>query len=356
MIILFWACSQAPTTDTKDPAWLDYDITAPGPFSVGHMQYTHEYTPIEDQTSRQIVIDIWYPTEDTSGEEGQYLYGVDASVFEDAAIADSVYEDGYPIHIHSHGYRGWGATSSSLMRDFASHGWISIAPNHTGNLLGDHESPLPVAHYIHRTLDLQESLTVLENMEDFPSIQSNNVLMSGHSFGAGYSSWSVAGAEFTQTDIFCDTGVGLEDESLRCTETEKEMFLSRELHDSRIKAIVPMAGTIRTSFFGETGHQDVELPIMFLSGTEDGHESAQAHWEAMSELDFLWLSLEGGCHQTFALGQCSTLDVELGFSIVSSYTLAFARNRLLQDETTSIQDWLEGNTQPYAQATIHGSP
>ena len=76
----------------------------------------------------------------------------------------------------------------------------------------------------------------------------------------------------------------------------------------------------------------------------------------MSELDFLWLSLEGGCHQTFALGQCSTLDVELGFSIVSSYTLAFARNKLLQDKTTSIQDWLEGNTQPYAQAIIHGSP
>ena len=117
-----------------------------------------------------------------------------------------------------------------------------------------------------------------------------------------------------------------------------------------------MAGTIRTSFFGETGHQDVDIPIMFLSGTEDGHESAQAHWEAMSALDFHWLSLEGGCHQTFALGQCSTLDVELGFSIVSSYSLAFARSSILQDETTSTQDWLEGTTQPYPQATIQGYP
>lgn len=356
MLFLFWACSHPKTTQTdNEPPWLKYETTTVGPFSVGHMQYTHEYTPIENQPSRSIVIDIWYPTTDTSGEEGEYLYGVDPLVFEDASIAESVYEDGYPIHLHSHGYRGWGATSSSLMRHFASHGWVSISPNHTNNLLGDHESPLAVAHYIHRALDLQESISVLASIEGFSSTQSNNVLMSGHSFGAGYSSWSIAGAEFTQVDIFCDTGVGLEDESIRCTEKEKEMFLSGELHDPRVKAIIPMAGTIRQSFFGDSGHQNVDIPILFLSGTEDGHESAQAHWEAMNELDFRWLSLEGGCHQTFALGQCSTLDVDLGFSIVSSYALTFARHNILQDETSTILDWLDGHTQPYAQATIHVS-
>ena len=353
MLFLFWACSQENATQSdSSPVWLDYDISSAGPFSIGHIQYTHEYIPIEDQPSRTIVIDIWYPTSDTTGEEGQYLYGVDPLVFEDASIADAVYEDGFPIHLHSHGYRGWGATSSTLMRHFASHGWISIAPNHTDNLLGDHESPLPVSHYIHRSLDLQESINVLEEMEDFSTIQSNNVLMSGHSFGAGYSAWSTAGASFTQTDIFCDTGVGLEDESMRCTDTERDIFLSGELHEPRVKSIIPMAGTIRKSFFGEIGHQSVETPILFLSGTEDGHESAQTHWNEMNELDFRWLSLEGGCHQTFALGQCSTLDVDLGFSIVSSYSMAFARHTILNDETDSVSHWLNGDIQPYAEAII----
>lgn len=357
MLFLFCACSQQSKTPIDSPPpWVDHDITTAGPFSVGHIQYTHEYTPLEDQPNRSIVIDIWYPTDDTSGEEGQYLYGVDPLIFEDASIATSIYEEGYPIHLHSHGYRGWGATSSTLMRHFASHGWISIAPNHTNNLLGDHESPLPVAHYIHRSLDLQESLNVLEDMDAFSTVQSNRVLMSGHSFGSGYSAWSVAGASFTQTDLFCNTGVGLEDESMRCSETEKEMFLSGALHEPRIQAIVPMAGTIRTSFFGDTGHQSVALPILFLSGTEDNHESAQNHWEAMNELDFRWLSLEGGCHQTFALGQCTTLDPELGFSIVSSYSLAFARNTILQDDTSAILDWINGNTQPYPHATIQVAP
>ena len=72
----------------------------------------------------------------------------------------------------------------------------------------------------------------------------------------------------------------------------------------------------------------------------------------MSTLDFRWLSLEGGCHQTFALGQCPTLDVDLGFSIVSSYTLAFARYAILDDETQTILDILTGNEQLYPEATI----
>lgn len=357
MLFLFWACSEQPMTKNETtPPWMDYDMTISGPFSVGHIQYTHEYTPIENQPSRNIVIDIWYPTSDTSGDEGQYLYGVDPLVFEEASVAPSAYEDGYPIHVHSHGYRGWGATSSTLMRHFASHGWISVAPNHTNNLLGDHESPLPVAHYIHRSLDIQESINILEDMDLFSTVQSNSVLMSGHSFGSGYSAWSVAGASFTETDIFCDTGVGLEDESIRCTDGEKEIFLSGALREPRIKAIIPMAGTIRQSFFGTTGHQSVTIPILFLSGTEDGHESAQNHWQAMNELNFRWLSLEGGCHQTFALGQCATLDVDLGFSIVSSYSLAFARNTILQDDTSTTLDWINGNTQPYSQAVIQVSP
>ena len=51
-----------------------------------------------------------------------YVYGIDEDVFENATIADSVHFGGYPIHLHSHGYQGWGATSAFLMRYFVSHG------------------------------------------------------------------------------------------------------------------------------------------------------------------------------------------------------------------------------------------
>jgi predicted dienelactone hydrolase len=356
MIIFILACTQTDTkTSTSEstiPVWKEYDIQEAGPFSVGHMQITHSYVPIENEDSREIILDIWYPSTEEDGDPAQYLYGTDSLAFEDATIADSVYEEGYPVHLHSHGYRGWGATSSNLMIHFASHGWVSIAPNHTGNLLSDHESPLPIAHYIHRPLDLQESLNVLEGLEEFDAIQQHHVLMSGHSFGAGYSAWGVGGATFTQTETLCDTGAGLEDESLRCTEKERELFLSGALADSRITALVPMAGTIRSTFFGDTGHQSIVQPTLFLSGTEDNNESAQNHAQEMKELDFQWLSLEGGCHQTFALGQCATLEPTLGFSIVSSYVLAFGRVSILNEENPSIEAWLDGSEQPYPEATL----
>ena len=360
MLWFFLACTQskdlvdsAESTPDLTAPWTGYAFDEEGPFSVGHIRVSHRYNPIIDQPSRDIEIDIWYPTTDTNGDPAQYLYGVDAQALSEASIAESVHSNGYPIHLHSHGYRGFGSTSANMMRYFASHGWISIAPNHTNNLLGDHESPLAVSHFIHRQLDLQESLDVLASHPDFSSLQLENVLMSGHSFGASYSTWGAGGASYDNINYLCDTGDGLEDGAELCTETEREIFLSGDLTEQRIQAMIPMAGTIRTTFFGDTGHMTIDKPILFLSGTEDGHESAQQHATNMTDLDFLWLSLEGGCHQSFALGQCSTLDADLGFQIINAYTMAFARSTILEEESTVIQSWLDGSIQSYPEATIH---
>ena len=70
---------------------------------------------------------------------------------------------------------------------------------------------------------------------------------------------------------------------------------------------------------------------------------------ASGGIDFAWLELEGGCHQTFALEVCSTLDPELGTTIVNAYALAFARARLLGDEAYA--SWLDGSEQPWTEAT-----
>ena len=355
MLTFFLSCMQHNTDSaqsTSAPIWTEYNAQESGPFHVGHIQYTHTYTPISQGEPREIVIDIWYPTTNEEGEPAQYLYGSDPLAIEDAEVAPSVYEGGYPIHIHSHGYRGWGATSAFLMRHFASHGWIAIAPNHTNNLLGDHVSPLPISHFIHRPLDLQESLTVLSSLSQFEDLQIHNVLMSGHSFGAGYSAWATAGASYDQVETMCETGAGLEDENMRCTAEEKEMFLSGTLHDSRVQAIVPMAGTVRTSFFGDTGHSGVSIPILFASGTDDGQDAAVEHAQKMAALDFRWLSLEGGCHQAFALGQCELLDTDTGFAILSSYILAFGRAQILHEENPLFDSWLNGTVKPYPEGTL----
>ena len=136
-----------------------------GPFNVGHIQIVHTYQPLSDQPERTIPIEIWYPTEDTTGTPATYFMGIDESCFADATPAAPVYERGYPVHLSSHGYQGWGANSAFLMSHFASHGWVVVAPNHIDNTLVDHASPLPIRHFIHRPKDLTESLNVLETLD-----------------------------------------------------------------------------------------------------------------------------------------------------------------------------------------------
>ena len=75
----------------------------------------------------------------------------------------------------------------------------------------------------------------------------------------------------------------------------------------------------------------MQTPILFMSGTED-HQSAQAHFDEISELIFSWLSLEGGCHQSFALGPCVTVDISTRFEIIQSCSLVLAQKHVLNIE------------------------
>lgn len=329
----------------QGPDWRTFDAEVSGPFAVGHVTLTHTYTAFEGDTPRTIPIDVWYPTTDTSGTPASYYLGTDELAFEDAALAPSIYPDGYPVHIHSHGYQGWGATSAFLMRHFASHGWIAVAPNHVGNLLADTVEPLHTAHYIHRPRDIQESLDAL--LDTFSDTDVSRVVLSGHSFGAAYTTWANGGAGFDNVEQACETGEGIPAGS--CTPEELAAFTSGTLSDSRVAAIIPMAGSVRETFFGTTGYQTVQGPVMFLSGTKDNPESAQQHWDTATGIPFTWVSLEGGCHQTFALGTCDTLDPALGYTIVQTYTLAFARQQILGD--TRYADLLDTTTQPWPEAT-----
>jgi predicted dienelactone hydrolase len=356
MLVFLLACS-GPIKETGEPNdfaydWNELDYGVAGPYQVGHIQVEHQYIPLSDQPERTIVIDIWYPTEETSGSVGEYLYGVDDLVFEDAVPAAPIYQQGYPVHIHSHGYQGWGASSSFLMRHFASHGWVAVAPNHTNNLLGDHQSPLPLSHFVHRIMDIKESLDVLVDVDLNGVVNTEAVVMSGHSFGASYTTWGISGSSYDNIDAFCNEGVGPEDPSMRCTDSEYEALSSSMMSDPRVSVAIPMAGKIREVFFGAEGYKQVHAPVLFVSGTEDGQEQNQEEYDSISEIDYRWLSLSGGCHQTFATGACDTLEMQLGFDIQNAYILAFARWKLLNDSNENIVQLLQGEVSPWQEATV----
>ena len=289
MLVLWTACTaldkETAVSQVDDvDSWENLDHTQTGPYQVGHMLLEHTYEPISDQAPRTIFIDVWYPTQETSGDVASYLYGTDEHAMAQAAPARSIYEGGYPVHVHSHGYRAWGASSAFLMRHFASHGWIAVAPNHTNNLLGDHQSPLPISHFIHRPMDIQVSLDVVAALEFPDPVNTQRVVMSGHSFGASYSTWAIAGASYDTVDAICLDGAGLEDSSMRCSASESEILRSRVLLDERVVAAVPLAGTVRESWFGSEGYQSIHTPVLFVSGTEDGQSGNQSHFDTVEAL------------------------------------------------------------------------
>ena len=353
-----WSCTGTKPTDSgvqedaETVDWSSWSSAERGPFNVGHIQISHTYQPLPDQPERTIPIEIWYPTEDTSGTPATYFMGVDEAVWERATPAPSVYEGGYPVHLSSHGYQGWGANSAFLMSHFASHGWVVVAPNHIDNTLVDHASPLPIRHFVHRPKDLTESLDILDTLDWEHPINTESVVLSGHSFGASYSTWAGAGATYDNIDAVCNEGVGLEDPDTPCSDSEYTALSSNELHDSRVKVAIPMAGTDRKTFFGATGYQNVHAPVLFISGTEDGEEGNQAHFDDVTGIDFRWLSLKDACHQSFTVGGCATMETELAWNILNHYVLAFARQRLLGDNSTEVTELLDGTSQPWTGATL----
>ena len=81
---------------------------------------------------------------------------------------------------------------------------------------------------------------------------------------------------------------------------------------------------------------------MLMSGSEDGNGIPNS-WVDLQDLDTLsWLELVGGCHESFAMGVCSTLDPELGFSLVNAYSLALGRSAILGDASSEVEALLSG--------------
>ena len=339
------ACSLGPVEldDEGKRSPLQWSVELEGEYGVGLLSWDHEYVVPVGESPRTIALNLWYPTEENDGEPGAYLQGLyeDPLVFRNADPAPAWRDKGFPVLVHSHGHYAWGASSASLMRFFASHGWVVVAPDHTDNTLLETVEPRPTSHYIHRPLDISASLNAIADLSipGLGQVDTQSVLMSGHSFGA-YTVWASAGAEVS-ADSLEETCLSLEEG--QCTEAEQAIFLSGELSEPRIGAAITMAGAIRRNFFGETGHLGVDVPLMLMSGTEDG-DGIPASWEGLQDLSPLyWLELIGGCHESFAMGVCSTLDPELGFSLVNAYSLALGRSVLLGDDSDEVLSLVSGD-------------
>lgn len=327
---------------TGDPS--SWAVDQVGPYNVGYRKFDYTYTPPGQTEPRTIPIDLWYPTLDAEGDNPKYLglFG-DKDVLEGASVAPPVHTfatgKGYPVHVYSHGSNGFGGTSSDMAHWFGSHGWVYVAPNHVGNVLGAGEGKRPVSLYYLRDTDITAALDALEKLPASDplagKVATKRVLMSGHSFGT-MTTWASGGATWDVATIQkkCDAG----EFSVPCKPEELAVF-AKGVADPRIVAGMPMAGGI-SDWFTAGGYDAPKIPYLLMTGSLDN--SGKPIFDSVKTLDLIWLEYAGGCHQLFALGGCANYDEKLGWKHTNTWGLVFGRRYVLGDTSARIEKLLKG--------------
>lgn len=296
--------------------------------TAGIRQFSAGYDLPWDGTRRDLDMHLWYPSADTDGDEAQYIgFLDDAFSFVDASYAEVASDCTHPVVVYSHGSQAWAGSGSTLMRQFARAGWVAIAPDHLGNTLNDNWDPRPKTFNLTRVLDVRFALDYLEGLpQDDPlagRVDTSRVLVIGHSFG-GQTAWLAGGPSFDADAVASHCGG-------ECTEAELAAY-AESPGDPRVAAVVPMAGNVPESLVADAGFADLEVPVLYMTGSEDF--DGQPHYErAAAAADLTWVAIEGGCHETFTDTTLACgVDKAEGLEIVSTYATAQGWRSVLDSE------------------------
>jgi len=336
---------------TGDP--LDWPVTELGPFGVGYRTFPLSYVPRGQTVARDIDVHVWYPTLSASGRHPSYemLFRDDVALI-DAPPADPVHPGGYPLFVHSHGWRGFPGASWPMLGALASHGWLVVMPEHVGSTLTNFEDPRPLAHYYERSLDVTEAvdaIAALPETDPLSRAATDRFVLAGHSFGV-HTVWASVGASFDVDAIRADCMP-----AGRCTEAELAVF-AEGVGDPRIVGALPIAGDIDESFFGADGHRTVTVPLLSITGSADGVDGAAQQAQVSPPVDLDWVEVEGACHNSFAVPTigCDTIDADLAGRITWTHALAFARVHLLADDDPTAVGIVDGST-AVERSTFHAA-
>ena len=268
------------------PAWAGRPRTDPpdefGPFAVGHDRFT---LVDESRGGRTLDTEVWYPAEPRAEDPlaaYDLMFGFvlpSTIAFEDAPAGQPAFA---PLIVFSHGSGGSSWQSIYLMEALASHGFVVVAPNHTGNTVADQiagtsvplldaafDRPRDVSFVIDqmlaRSADPQDPLHL--------RIRPWHVGVAGHSFG-GYTALASAG------------GFGL-------------LGIEPDPRVVAIAAIAPAA-----SFFSDDDLAAIDVPLFLLSGTRDTTTPIDPNtirpWTLVEGPPVYRADIEGATHTAFA--------------------------------------------------------
>ena len=345
----------APSPDAEPAAEPDaepmlpdmpWDPTEPGFYGVGFRSGEIEYVPFGATEARPLRVVVWYPTLDEEGETASYGGLLPREgIYDGASVA---IDAPAPVLVFSHGSTSFAEQSFFMTEFFASHGWIVVAMDHTGNLFRD--GGIEPEIFGLRPQDVSAVLDHIYSLdEDDPlsGLFSEDVVLSGHSFG-GYTTLAAAGASFNveAVDAACEEGQ-LPGDFCAYFETQEvvDLFTAGFL-DPRVKLALPQA-PFGGPVFGD-GVADIDIPVLLFTAAGDRtlppEQDGDPIWEGLDGEDDLRVDVLTGGHFTFS----NACDLRLGigdddgcgpdfigpersYNIVNSYSMVFCRRHLFGD-------------------------
>jgi len=318
-----------------------------GNHQVGFTKYTVTYDAVGEE-GRTFSLKVWYPTLDKEGRSSRYAGLFNRpEVFLDAAP----YVPGpAPVLVFSHGNSSFAEQSYFMTEYFASHGWMVVAPDHTGNTFRDTQGGISFESGAFRPQDITATLDFIYNLPQddlFSGAFSDDVVLTGHSFG-GYTTLASAGASFDVDNAveFCaEPGAPSACQILSTPEIVEKLrdgFL-----DERVNVAIPQ--TPGGYLLYQEGIGDIEIPTLLMTAARDATLPDAAEgapiWAALGprsmRLDMLNAGHFSYSNMCVVLGfvpevqndgcDSSFIEPELGFQIMNAYAMAFARLHLFND-------------------------
>jgi len=197
--------------------------------------------------ARSLPLEVWYPVDPAAAFGPSTAYVLTGPftlasnlAHEGAAVSTAGIR---PLIVFSHGSGGIAIQSVHLMEQLASHGFVVVAPNHTGNTSFDHP-PVPIEQAlldrvpdVSFVIDHMTTLAATTGDPFYGRIDGLNVGVAGHSVG-GFTALAV-----------------------------KSGYQSIP-PDARVQAIMPIAPS--SSAITDAELLGVMVPTLFMTGTLDG--------------------------------------------------------------------------------------
>jgi predicted dienelactone hydrolase len=257
---------------------------------------------------RPLTVEMWYPAEagatgDTTMKaflrDGTTEVTLTGRAVRNAAPAGT----GFPLVLISHGYPGNRFLMSHLAENIASKGYVVASIDHTDSTYRTQAAF--GSTLVNRSLD---QLFVLEELAQMASVSgefaelydADNTGIIGYSMG-GYGAIITAGGGVTEASVAYPWGAphGTLGVHLAGSDTHSA------LPDARIKTAVAIGPWgMNTGFWDAEGLAGVQIPMMFIAGSQDEtslyEKGVRAIWENASDLPHALLTYVNGGHNSAA--------------------------------------------------------